>query len=58
MGYLDYLQKLNDFCFEKFGLNSLTLGLQVKINKKRHLQNQHDPSEVVFVDDEGNEFVQ
>ena len=58
MGYLDYLQKLNDFCFEKFGLNSLTLGLQVKITKKRPLQNQHNSSEVVFVDVEGNEFVQ
>ena len=58
MGYLDYLQKLNDYCFDKFGLNSLTLGLQLRINKKRHLQDQHDSSEVVFVDDEDNEFVQ
>ena len=35
MDYLDFLQRINDVLFRVFGLNRVTLELQIRINTKR-----------------------
>lgn len=58
MRYLDFLQKVNNFLYDIFGLNDFTLELQVFINSKRADGDVVDSSDVVYVDENGKEFVQ
>ena len=53
MNYLNFLQKLNDKLYTHFGLNSLTLELQTKINTKRNEIDILDENEVVNFDNNG-----
>lgn len=58
MDFLDLLQKINNMLYNVLGLNDLTLELQVYINTQRNKRDIHDPTEVVYVDENNKEFVQ
>lgn len=51
-------QKKIDKEFKKEGLTAKVLQKQIDLNKKRHENNIPDPSEVIYTDEEGKEFVQ
>ena len=53
MTYLDFLQRINDLLFRVFGLNLVTLELQIKINSKRSEKDIVDEKKVFVFDDKG-----
>lgn len=57
MNALDLLQEVNDFLFSLFGLNSVTLEIQIYINKRRNERDIHDPKEII-VTDENFDYIQ
>ena len=53
MDYLDFLQRINDVLFKVFGLNRVTLELQIRINTKRSEKDIVDKKQVFVFDDKG-----
>ena len=53
MTYLDFLQRINDLLFRVFGLNRVTLELQIRINSKRSEKDIVDEKQVFVFDDKG-----
>ena len=53
MNYLDFLQEINDLLFKVFGLNRVTLELQIRINTKRSEKDLVDKKQVFVFDDKG-----
>lgn len=47
MDYLDVLQKVNDLFFKIMEDNSITINLQVFINRRRHELDLHDEKELI-----------
>ena len=55
---LEQLQTLNEAIYNHYGLNDATLELQVYINKIRHDEDIHDPTEVIPNNADDGEWVQ
>lgn len=51
-------QKEINRMFEEEGLTDETLKKQIELNKERHKLDIHDPTETVYVDEDGKVFVQ
>ena len=51
-------QKEINRMFEEEGLTDEVLKKQIELNKKRHELDIPDSSEIVYTDEEGNDFVQ
>ena len=51
-------QKEINRMFEEEGLTDEILKKQIELNKERHKLDIHDPTETVYVDEDGKVFVQ
>lgn len=51
-------QKEINRMFEEEGLTDEILKKQIELNKERHRLDIHDPTETVYVDEDGKVFVQ
>lgn len=51
-------QKEINRMFEEEGLTDEILKKQIELNKERHRLDIHDPTETLYVDEEGKVFVQ
>ena len=43
------LQRLNDFLYDKFGLNRVTLDLQVLINSREHRKDENIDDDFEYI---------
>lgn len=57
MDYLDVFQLINNLLYSVFGLNEITLEIQVYINTNRSKFNITDKTEIILNDEDGG-FVQ
>ena len=57
MDYLDVFQLINNLLYSAFGLNEITLEIQVYINANRNKFNITDKTEIILNDEDGG-FVQ
>ena len=58
MTYLKLLQKLNNTFHIIFGNTSFVISFQAYINTKRHEKDIVDKNEIIFIDDDLNEYIQ
>ena len=58
MGYLNILQELNNFLFSIFGSVGFVISFQAYINTKRYEKNIVDKNEIIYMDEDLNEYVQ
>lgn len=58
MTYLRLLQKLNNFFHSIFKDASFVINFQAYINTKRHEKDIPDKSEIIYLDEDLNEYVQ
>lgn len=58
MTYLRLLQKLNNLFYTIFKDASFVISFQAYINTKRHEKDIPDKNEIIYIDEDLNEYVQ
>lgn len=58
MNYLRLLQKLNNLFHTIFKDASFVISFQAYINTKRHEKDLADKNEIIYIDEDLNEYVQ